>query len=188
MIRFQYIEDYTALVLRSDLRIGEQNARCNSGIQLPKICLEHRIVLVRQLETETLPAVDGVFQPCPSDQKAASRHRPAALALLRALLGALRGRLILALGLCGRSALALLWVLLSALWGCLIPALGLRGWSALTLLWALLGALRGRLVLALGLRGRSALALLWELLGALRGRLVLALGLCGRPVLALLSF
>ena len=101
---------------------------------------------------------------------------------------ALRGRLILALGLCGRSALALLWVLLSALWGRLVLALGLRGWSALTLLWALLGALRGRLVLALGLRGRSALALLWELLGALRGRLVLALGLCGRPVLALLSF
>ena len=181
MIRFQYIEDYTALVLRSDLRIGEQNARCNSGIQLPKICLEHRIVLVRQLETETLPAVDGVFQPCPSDQKAASRNRPAAL-------GALRGRLILALGLCGRSALALLWVLLSALWGCLIPALGLRGWSALTLLWALLGALRGRLVLALGLRGRSALVLPLALLSALRRRLILALGLCRRPVLALLSF
>ena len=162
MIRFQYIEDYTALVLRSDLRIGEQNARCNSGIQLPKICLEHRIVLVRQLETETLPAVDGVFQPCPSDQKAASRNRPAALALLRALLGALRGRLILALGLCGRSALALLWVLLSALWG--------------------------RLVLALGLRGRSALVLPLALLSALRRRLILALGLCRRPVLALLSF
>ena len=162
MIRFQYIEDYTALVLRSDLRIGEQNARCNSGIQIPKICLEHRIVLVRQLETETLPAVDGVFQPCPSDQKAASRNRPAALALLRGLLSALRGRLVL--------------------------ALGLRGWSALTLMWALLGALRGRLVLARGVRGRSALALPLALLSALWGRLILALGLCRRPVLALLSF
>ena len=162
MIRFQYIEDYTALVLRSDLRIGEQNARCNSGIQLPKICLEHRIVLVRQLETETLPAVDGVFQPGPSDQKAASRNRPAALALLRGLLSALRGRLILALGLRGRSALALLW--------------------------GLLGALRGRLVLARGLRGRSALVLPLALLSALRRRLILALGLCRRPVLALLSF
>jgi len=188
LIRFQYIEDYTALVLRSDLRIGEQNARCNSGIQIPKICLEHRIVLVRQLETETLPAVDGVFQPCPSDPKAASRNRPAALALLRGLLSALRGRLVLALGLRGRSALALLWGLLGALRGRLVLALGLRGRSALALLWGLLGALRGRLVLARGLRGRSALALPLALLSALWRRLILALGLCRRPVLALLSF
>ena len=134
MIRFQYIEDYTALVLRSDLRIGEQNARCNSGIQIPKICLEHRIVLVRQLETETLPAVDGVFQPCPSDQKAASRNRPAALALLRGLLSALRGRLVLARGLRGRSALALPLALLSALWRRLILALGLCRRPVLALL------------------------------------------------------
>ena len=148
MIRFQYIEDYTALVLCGDLRIGEQNARCNSGIQIPKICLENSIVLVRQLETKTLPSVDGVFQPRPGDQKAASGNQLAALTLLWGLLGTLLGRLVLALGLRGRSALALLRVLL--------------------------GALRGRLILALGLRGRSALALLRVLLSALRGRLVLA--------------
>ena len=162
MIRFQYIEDYTALVLCGDLRIGKQNARCNSGIQVPKICLENSIVLVRQLDTETLPAVDSVFQPCPGDQKATSWNRPAALTLLWGLLSPLRGRLVLALGLRGRSALALLC--------------------------GLLGALRGRLVLALGLCGRSALALLRALLSALWGRLVLALGLCGRSALTLLGF
>ncbi|WP_317380683.1 hypothetical protein, partial [uncultured Intestinimonas sp.] len=66
------------------------------------------------MDTEPLPAVDGVFQPCPGDQKATSWNRPATLTLLWELLSTLRGRLVLALGLRGRSALALLRALLSA--------------------------------------------------------------------------